>query len=277
MTDVLINIIGSANLALMRILISKDDGIYSPGIAVLEKSLKGSGEITVVAPAQERSTAGHSLTLHKPLRIEEVNEGHYAINGTPADCIWLGIRKILNGKKPDVVFSGINQGGNLGYDIHYSGTVAAAREACLLGIPAVAISLAIFGERKGAHYETAARFAAKLLHEMSSYAEKNKIAFGKIFPFGVFLNANIPNLPESEIKGVKVAKMGHRIYSEGIIEKVDPRGQPYYWIGGEYQGFKDIDESDCKIIDEGYISLTPLQVNSTDPNFYETLLKWDLK
>lgn len=261
----------------MKILISNDDGIYSPGIAALENALKENGDTTVVAPAQERSTAGHSLTLHKPLRIEEVNEGHFAINGTPADCIWLGIRKILNGKKPDVVFSGINQGGNLGYDIHYSGTVAAAREACLLGIPAVAVSLAIFGDRKNAHYETAGRFASKLLGEMRSFVEKMKIDFNQIFPFGVFLNVNVPNLPESEIKGVKVAKMGHRIYSEGIVEKADPRGKPYFWIGGEYQGFKDIEGSDCKVIDQGYISVTPLQVNATDTNFYEIISKWEFK
>lgn len=258
----------------MKILVSNDDGIYSPGLEALEKALKVVGETTVVAPSQERSTAGHSLTLHKPLRIEEVNEGHYAINGTPADCIWLGVRKILNGKKPDVVFSGINQGGNLGYDIHYSGTVAAAREACLLGVPAIAVSLAIIGDRKNAHYETAANFCAKLLKMMTSFVEKRGEPFNKIFPAGVFLNVNVPNLPEAQIKGVKVANMGHRIYSEAIIEKLDPRGKPYYWIGGEYQGFKDIDASDCKIVDQGYISVTPLHVNSTDNNFYKTLLEW---
>ena len=260
----------------MQILVSNDDGIYAPGIKILEESLREIASVTVIAPHQERSTAGHSLTLHKPIRIDDLSEHHFAINGTPADCIWVGVRKILNGKFPDLVFSGINMGGNLGFDIHYSGTVAAAREACLLGIPAVAVSLVLLGDRKNPFFETAGGFSLKLAKKIINYAEQEKIPLSKVFPRGVFLNVNVPNLPPKEIKGVKIAKMGHRVYSDEIVEKVDPRGRPYFWIGGQYQGYKDIQGSDCKLIDEGYITVTPLQVNATDPSFYEALLQWDL-
>jgi len=267
---------GYASVNSMNILVCNDDGIWAPGIDVLAKSLSEIGDVTVVAPHRERSTAGHSLTLHKPLRMEEVKENRWAVSGTPADCIWLGIRQILNNKLPDLVFSGINKGPNLGYDIHYSGTVAAAREACLLGIPAVAISLVVLEESKNPHFETAGNFAIRLAREIIENSRKQNVPLNEFFPPEVFLNVNVPNLPIEQVKEVKIARMGHRVYSDQIVENVDPRGKNYYWIGGEYQGFKDVAGSDCKVIDEGMISVTPLNVNSTEPKFYESLLSWNL-
>ncbi|MFC2074780.1 5'/3'-nucleotidase SurE [Bdellovibrionota bacterium] len=260
----------------MKILLCNDDGVYAPGINILAEHLKEVGDVVIIAPHRERSTAGHSLTLHKPLRINEIAEKKYAISGTPADCIWLGIRQVLKNELPDIVFSGINSGPNLGYDTYYSGTVAAAREACLLGVPAIAMSLAVAGEVKDAHFETPAKFAIKLVRQMVDHSKKVGVPLNDIFPPGVFLNVNSPDLPESEIKGVKVARMGHRVYSDQISEKVDPRGKKYYWLGGGYEGYKDIAGSDCKIIDESMIAVTPLKVDATEPAFYETLLSWNL-
>ncbi|HLD74695.1 MAG TPA: 5'/3'-nucleotidase SurE, partial [Bdellovibrionota bacterium] len=181
----------------MRILVSNDDGILSRGIHVLAEALKDMGEVTVVAPSQERSTNSHSLTLHKPLRITKMKPGHYHVNGTPADCVYLALKKIMKDELPDIVVSGINRGANLGYDVHYSGTVAAAREAAIVHIPSLAISLSTKQKEVDAmNFESAAQHAKTIVKLMQK----------KELPKGVFLNMNVPDRPHAEIKGIKVVR-----------------------------------------------------------------------
>ena len=250
----------------MRILVSNDDGILSRGIHVLAEMLKELGDVTVVAPSQERSTNSHSLTLHKPLRINEMKPGFYHVNGTPADCVYLALKKIMKDQLPDIVVSGINRGANLGYDVHYSGTVAAAREAAIVYIPSLAISLSTRQkEVETMNFESAALHAKTVVKLMQK----------KELPKGVFLNMNVPDRPHAEIKGIKVVRTGVRIYAHEVAEKQDPSGKSYFWLGGGYIGFKDINNTDCKVVEEGYISLTPLHVDATQHQFLEQLKTWN--
>ncbi len=242
----------------MKILISNDDGISSPGILLLAEALKDLGEVTVVAPQRERSTTGHSLTLHKPLRCFEIKENHYAVSGSPADCVYLATRHILK-TKPDIIVTGVNRGANLGNDIYYSGTVAAAREGAYFGLKAVAMSLCFneHSDPKNVHWQTANSFAKKFVPQVVS----------QNIPEHHVLNVNVPNLPATEIRGVKMSKQGIRYYSDEIAENKDPRGRPYYWIGGSYKGFENIPDSDCVVVDQGFISITPLKTDCTDYNW----------
>lgn len=250
----------------MKILISNDDGFESPGIRELGKALSKLGQVTIVAPHRERSTSGHSLTLHKPLRITKVEESVYATSGSPADCIYLGIREIL-GAKPDVIVSGINRGANLGTDVHYSGTVAAAREGALLDIPSFAFSLVDLTQirpeapQEPYRFEQAAQIAARLVGKLSKVR----------FPKHTFLNINIPNLPEASIRGMRFARQGFRYYSNEVTRRSDPRGKDYYWIGGAYTGFQQSAECDCSFVNEDYVVVTPLTIDCTHNEFYTTL------
>ncbi|MEM4298120.1 MAG: 5'/3'-nucleotidase SurE [Nitrososphaerota archaeon] len=244
----------------MKILISNDDGIYSPGLQILAERLQVLGEVLVVAPDRERSAAGHSLTLNRPLRSVQIREGWYSVDGTPTDCITLAVEGILK-KKPDLVVSGINLGANLGDDVTYSGTVSAAFEATLLGIPAFAISLA--GEENG-HLETAADFSIILA---------DLILKQGLFP-DTLLNVNVPNLPWSKIKGVAITTQGRRTYAETIVEKVDPRGRVDYWIGGQDPAWRPIADSDYEAVMQGWISITPLHVNLTNYAAMDELKTW---
>jgi len=254
----------------MNILISNDDGIESQGILLLAEALKDLGQVTVVAPHRERSTSGHSLTLHKPLRCYEVKPHHFAISGTPADCVYMGTRFILK-EKPDIIISGINCGANLGNDIYYSGTVAAAREGAYWGVKAIAFSLCLdkdFSKNNKPYYwDTATQFAKLFV----------PLALGKDYPINNLLNVNIPNLPHSEIKGVKTSKLGRRFYSDDIAERRDPRGKPYYWLGGSYKGFEEIPGSDCVHVDEGYVSITPLKLDCTDYSLLSEFKNWEIE
>ncbi len=235
----------------MRILISNDDGIESQGILRLAEMAKQLGEVTVVAPHRERSTSGHSLTLHKPLRIIEVRPGYYAATGTPADCIYLGIHQVLK-QKPDLILSGINAGANLGTDIHYSGTVAAAREGALMNIKSFAFSMVYFDESPF-QYEMAAEYALQVLKKMHHFP----------FPNHSLINVNIPNIPKSKIKGIKVCEQGVRFYTQEVTQCRDPRGKQYYWVGGPYRGYEKVGYTDCQAVDEGHVSVTPLTINCT--------------
>jgi len=252
----------------MHILISNDDGIDSPGIQALAKVLKEIADVTVVAPHRERSTSGHSLTLHKPLRCYELKPGFYSVSGTPADCVYMGMRHVLKDKKPDLVVAGINRGANLGNDVYYSGTVAAAREAATSGIKAIAFSLALghHTENTAYHWDSAAQFA-KLFVPL--------IAKTPVKPYTI-INVNVPNLPPNEIKGARLAKQGLRHYSDAITERLDPRNRRYYWLGGEYKGFENIPGSDCVLVDQGYVAITPLKVDSTDYELMDELRKWEV-
>ena len=215
----------------MRILLSNDDGIHARGLSELKKELEKTGDVWVVAPLQERSTTGHSLTIHKPLRIVEMGRREYAVSGSPADCIYLGVRQVLKGRRPDFVVSGINRGANLGQDVYYSGTVAAAREGCMMGIPALAVSLGIDFDKLPAerelHYSTAARIAARLIKELR----------GTRLPEYTFLNLNVPDVVLSKVKGVRLAGQGFRFYDNRILKRKDHRGRNYFWIGGFYKGY----------------------------------------
>lgn len=245
----------------MQILVTNDDGIHSPGIAVLAEALRPLGAVVVVAPDRERSAVGHALTLHAPLRAEELQPGVFAVDGTPTDCVNLGIHGLLDGH-PDLVVSGINRGGNLGDDITYSGTVSAAMEATLMGVPAIAISLE--GERFFAEdFAVAAGFARDLARRVTRDG----------LPRDTFLNVNVP---AGRPQGVRLTRQGKRRYADLVVEKLDPRGRKYYWIGGGEVGFEDEPGTDFHALQLGAISVTPLHLDLTNYRALETLSEWDL-
>lgn len=239
----------------MKLLISNDDGVYAPGINILNDILSEDFDTFVVAPLEERSTTGHTLSLDNPLRIATVNGDRniFGCSGYPADCTIMGFGKLMS-ERPDLVVSGINRGANLGQDVYYSGTVAAAREGVFHGIPGIAISLVSgFGhvEEEDLHFETAAKFLKKMIHkpELLSLIKEHQL-----------ININVPNLPEDEIKGVKLTELGFRRYSEDITERQDFRGRDYYWIGGIYEGFVGENKTDCFTVENGMISVTVLNL-----------------
>lgn len=245
----------------MQILVTNDDGIHSPGITVLAEHLAQLGRVVVVAPDRERSAVGHSLTLHSPLRAEEIRPRVYAVDGTPTDCVNLGIHGLL-ADRPALVVSGINRGGNMGDDITYSGTVAAAMEATMMGVPAFAISLES-GPFEAAEFTMAARFAAILGEAM----------LHRRLPPDTFLNVNVPvGTPE----GVRLTRQGKRIYGDVVIEKVDPRGRKYYWIGGGELGFQDVEGTDFHAVHSRCISVTPLHLDLTNYRSFDELADWNL-
>jgi len=255
-----------------NILVSNDDGIRSEGIQALATALSSFAKVTVVAPEREQSTMGHALTLHKPVRLMKIKKSpnieQWAVSGTPADCVFMGIRHIMK-KKPDLIVSGINRGANLGNDFFYSGTVAAAREAALLNIPSIATSLMLEHSPlipSSDHYDDAARYM--------SHIAKQVLERG--LPEGCLLNVNYPNLPLSKVKGARVGRQGFRYYENDAAQRVDPRGRDYYWLGGKYAGFKNIEGSDCVLVDQGYISLTPCRLDVTDYETMEQVSQWAL-
>ncbi len=235
----------------MRILVSNDDGIHSEGIQALEETLKTVGEVYTVAPDRERNAISHALTLHRPLRIDEIAPRRFAVNGTPTDCVNLAVKGFLP-VRPDMVVSGINKGPNLGDDITYSGTVAAAIEGALLGIASFAVS--VVGMHTDYRFGPAAEFAASLAAYIASHG----------LPAKTLLNVNVPNLDRLRLKGYRFTHQGKRRYGEQIEICPNPRGKHYYWIGGDDLGFDPEEGSDCIAINEGYISVTPLQVDLTN-------------
>ncbi|HWP22550.1 MAG TPA: 5'/3'-nucleotidase SurE [Candidatus Binatia bacterium] len=234
----------------MIVLLSNDDGIQSEGLRALEESISRVGETYTVAPDRAQSSMSHALTLHRPLRVHELGPRRLSVDGTPVDCVKLALTGLLP-VRPHLVISGINKGPNLGDDIIYSGTVSAAIEGALLGLPAIAVSLVTF---KDFDFRAAAEFTANLVERI---AEKS-------IPTKTLLNVNVPPLAKSELKGWRLTRMGKRHYSENIVERIDPRGAKYYWIGGDDLGFANEEGTDCHAVHEGYISVTPLQVDLTD-------------
>lgn len=235
----------------MIILVCNDDGIYSEGLHALEAALARIGEIYTVAPDREQSAVSHSLTLHRPLRIDEIAPRRFAVNGTPTDCVNLAVKGFLP-VRPQLVVSGINRGANLGDDVTYSGTVSAAMEGSLLGIPSIAVSLVIKGTPH--HFEPAADFAAVLATEVIEQG----------MPSDTLLNVNVPNLPREQLKGFLLTRQGKRRYAETMEVRVDPRGRKYYWIGGDDLGFDPDEGTDCVAVHDGFISVTPLHVDLTN-------------
>jgi len=246
----------------MRILVTNDDGIHGKGIEHLVRALSGLGEVYVVVPDQQRSSTSHSLTLDKPLRIQKLQENRFLVNGTPSDCVRLGILGLM---KEDValVIAGINNGPNLGDDVTYSGTVGAALEGTLLEVPSFAISLVVTG---GYHFEVAANFGRFLAERIVQEG----------LPGNVYLNVNIPDLPLEEIKGVEITRQGKRIYGKEILERTDPRGEKYYWIAGENISGISEEGTDIATIEHSKISITPLSVDRTDYKAVECLKSWKL-
>ncbi|WP_208952040.1 5'/3'-nucleotidase SurE [Rahnella sp. ChDrAdgB13] len=243
----------------MRILLSNDDGVLAPGIQALACALREFADVKLVAPDRNRSGASNALTLDGPLRIQSYLNGDTAvINGTPTDCVYLGVNSLMR-PKPDIVVSGINAGPNLGDDVIYSGTVAAAMEGRHLGFPALAVSLD--GHQ---HYDTAAIITCQLLRALA----REPLRTGKI------LNINVPDLPLSEIKGIKVTRCGSRHPAEQVFCQQDPRGQDLYWIGPPGDKFDVAPDTDFAAVAQGYVSVTPLQVDLTAYAAQDVVVSW---
>ena len=239
------------------ILVTNDDGVYSPGIQILAKRLREIDTVVIVAPDRERSAAGHSMTLHRPLLIEQIKEGVYSVNGTPTDCVNIAVKGLLK-ETPKLVVSGINKGPNLGDDVTYSGTVAGAIEGTLLGIPSLAVSLAAREDFRFAEAaEVALRTAARVLEQG--------------MPSGTLLNVNVPNAPVSEMKGTAITRLGKRIYHQMTVERIDPRGKKYYWIGGGEPDWEREEGTDLDAVDRKMVSITPLHLDMTDYSSFDKL------
>lgn len=244
----------------MRMLLTNDDGVFSEGIRVLYKYLKNLGKIYVVVPETEKSATSHSINLSFPLRVNEIkmdNFSCYIVNGTPVDCVKIGIKKIIK-DKIDFVISGINRGPNLGMDILYSGTVAAAFEGAILGIPSLAISIADY---KNFKFETAASITVKILEKLKEIK----------FPQDTILNINIPNKNINEIKGIKITYQSKARFEEKYEKRKDPRGNVYFWLKGNFKEIEGEKESDVEAIKTGYVSITPLHLDLTNFSFLNQL------
>jgi len=247
----------------MHIMVTNDDGIHAPGILALSLALRELGEVTVVAPDRERSAVGHSLTLHSPLRVFELRPGFHAVDGTPTDCVNMGIHSLLP-FRPDIVVSGINHGPNLGDDITYSGTVAAAMEATLMGIPAIAVSLASFDDN--GHFPAAAAVALRVARQVLTNG----------LPQDTFLNVNVPNRPADTMGRPLITRQGKRSFVGKIVDKIDPRGRKYFWIGSEEPDFNDEEGTDFHAINRGHVSITPLHLDLTNYESMKILAGWAL-
>jgi 5'-nucleotidase len=239
------------------ILVTNDDGVRSPGIKALFDAVKNLGDAYIIAPDRERSAVSHALTLHRPLKVEELADRVFSLNGTPTDCVAVGINKILTGK-PVLVVSGINKGANLGDDITYSGTVSAAIESTIMGIPAFAVSLVITDQKEPLHFDTAATIAADI----------GKYIVDHSLPYDTLLNVNVPNLPPKRLKGIRLARQGKRIYDGAVKETFDPHGEKHYWIGGGQPYWEHGEDTDMQAVQDGYVSVTPIHLDLTN---YEAL------
>ncbi|HEX8117059.1 MAG TPA: 5'/3'-nucleotidase SurE [Pyrinomonadaceae bacterium] len=245
---------------MVRILVTNDDGIHSDGLTKLEEALRELGDVYVVAPASEMSGASHSLTLSRPLRIRRIDERHWTVDGTPTDCVTFALNHILpESERPHICCSGINYGGNLGDDASYSGTVAGALEATILGVPGLAFSLVA---RENFDFTEAARYAL--------VATRKVVEEG--LPDGTLLNVNIP---PGEIRGVRVTRQGIKKARPIITEHIDPRGKAYYWIGEEYYGTSAEDGTDYAAVEAGLVSVTPMRSDMTNHRALDALDLWN--
>lgn len=249
-------------VATPRIVVTNDDGYSSEGIRVLADALEPLGEVWVVAPNREQSAVSHALTLDRPLRLQRLAERGFAVDGTPTDCVALALSHVMKGRPPAVVVSGINFGGNMGADVHYSGTVSAAFEGVILGVPALAVSQQV-GEGFSFH------FAARFARELTAWV----IAHG--LPPSTLLNVNVPSrLP----RGIRLTRLGVRRYTEGVVEQTDPRGRQIFWIGGGHPVWEEIPGTDFHEVACGFVSVTPLGLDMTDhaglDRLRETLPSW---
>ena len=247
----------------LKILISNDDGIFARGLEILEEACRKVGDVTVVAPDREQSASSHSLTMTRPLRPVKRADGRYQVDGTPTDCVLLALETILD-HRPDIVFSGINHGSNMGEDVLYSGTVAAAMEGLSVGIPGVAMS---FAGVKLELIETQFDWIAKLTSDICRVDD---------FPRETLLNVNLPPIPGSEVKGIRVTKLGRRVYSDSLTRMNDPWGRDMFWIGAGKSSWSGDEDSDFRAVEEGYISVTPLHLDLTQYDQLDTVRSWNL-
>lgn len=241
------------------ILVTNDDGVDAPGRLALHQAMEKIGAPVTIAPSRNSSASSHSLTMHRPLRVLKISETTHSVNGTPVDCVTLGISKILR-ERPVLVVSGINSGANLGDDINYSGTVSAAVEGTMLGVPSMAVSLA--GEPPY-HFETAAHISQALA----------LLILSRGLPRDTLLNINIPNCPVAEIKGIRFTCQGRRQYDDAIKETFDPWGRKHYWIGGGTPTWDNGVDSDSRILEQGMVSITPLHLDLTNYTALDLLRK----
>lgn len=253
----------------MRVLLTNDDGIFAEGLHVLAREVQKVADIHVVAPDHEQSATGHSITMHRPLRVESVKFLHspglraWAVNGTPADCVKLAVESILP-YKPDLVISGINRGANLGTDVLYSGTVSAAIEGVILGIPAIAVSLTEYYEPQ---FEYAAEFVARLA----------TVLFKQGVACDTLLNVNVPGVARENILGAVITKLGVRQYKNAFEERTDPRGRSYFWLAGELIDTEHDEDSDVSAIKQSKISITPIQHDLTNYKLINSLKHWTIE
>jgi 5'-nucleotidase len=245
-------------------LVTNDDGYLAPGIRSLATALESLGEIVVVAPDREQSATSHSLTLHRPLRMHRTADNWFHIDGTPTDCVMLAVEAVLD-RKPDYVFSGINHGGNMGEDVSYSGTVSAAMEGTMLGIPSVAISLVGGDEQWLEGYETVVRRLAERIVSAPAH---------DLFPGDTLLNINLPGANPTDIKGVRITSLGKRVYADPVVVDKDPHGKTYYWIGGGAPTWAGPEGSDYLAVEAGYVSITPIHLDLTNHRAISELQDW---
>ncbi|MGD2052482.1 MAG: 5'/3'-nucleotidase SurE [Gammaproteobacteria bacterium] len=244
----------------MHILLSNDDGYRAPGLGAMAETLSATDSVTVVAPERDRSGSSNSLTLERPLRVHIGENGYYFVNGTPTDCVHLAVTGLLD-EEPDMVVSGINAGANMGDDVLYSGTVAAAMEGRFLGFPAVAVSMASYDPQ---YYETGVKAISSIIDRLRNGPLQQRN----------ILNVNVPDVPWSEIRGIRVTRLGNRHKSEGVIRQTDPRGNPMYWVGPPGAAQDAGEGTDFHAVEHNYISITPLQIDLTRYDSLQYLDDW---
>jgi 5'-nucleotidase len=245
----------------MKILVSNDDGYLATGINVLTDALQAVADVVVVAPDRNRSAASNSLTVHSPLRVQRIAENRYSVDGTPSDCVHLALTGFLD-DEPDLVVSGINHGANLGDDVIYSGTVAAAMEGRFLGLPAIAVSLAGSGPLR--HFDTAAKVVVDMVQKLEHAA----------FSTDVTLNVNVPDVPFDALRGVRAARLGFRHKSEPIVREKDPHGRTIFWVGPAGRGADAGEGTDFHAVDNGAVAVTPLKVDLTRHDSLPQISEW---
>ena len=244
----------------MHILLSNDDGYRAPGLVAMATALSESDSITVVAPERDRSGSSNSLTLERPLRVHRADNGFFFVNGTPTDCVHLAITGLLD-EEPDMVVSGINAGANMGDDVLYSGTVAAAMEGRFLGLPSIAVSMTSYDPQ---YFQTGVRAIADIIERLRS----------KPLQQTSILNVNVPDVPWSDVRGFKITRLGNRHKSEGVIRQTDPRGEPMYWVGPPGAAQDAGEGTDFHAIEQNFISITPLQIDLTRYDSLQYLDDW---
>jgi 5'-nucleotidase len=247
----------------MEILCTNDDGYLATGLRVLARAASAHGRVTVVAPDREQSATSHSLTLHHPLRSRRATDGALVVDGTPTDCVILAVNALLE-DSPAFCLSGVNHGPNMGEDVLYSGTVAAAMEATVLGIPSIALSYA------GPDFESIEAWEDMLGRLLGRLIGSHR------FPKATLLNVNLPPVEPKAVKGVRVTTLGERRYSDSLTRATDPSGREYFWIGGGSMSWRGREDSDFQAVDEGYISVTPLHLDLTNYRLLEEIREWDL-